>query len=55
MTALAIYGYLGRYGLLIDIDNKLQELKQEQGTMLLADAPTLISSLLGDTEGDAPI
>ena len=54
MTALAIYGYLGRYGLLIDIDNKLQELKQEQGTMLLADAPTLISSLLGDTEGDAP-
>ena len=52
VTALVIYEYLGRYGLLIDIDNKLQELKQEQGTMLLADAPSLISKLLKDAQTD---
>lgn len=54
VTALVIYEYLGRYGLLIDIDNKLQELKQEQGTMLLADAPSLISKLLKDAQTDTP-
>nr|WP_311451312.1 UvrD-helicase domain-containing protein [uncultured Porphyromonas sp.] len=54
VTALVIYEYLGSYGLLIDIDNKLQELKQEQGTMLLADAPSLISKLLKDAQTDTP-
>ena len=54
VTALVIYEYLGRYGLLIDIDNKLQELKQEQGTMLLADAPSLISKLLKDAQTNTP-
>ena len=54
MTAVTIYNYLGLYGLLIDIDTKLQELKQTEGTMLLADAPSLIASLLKDVQTDAP-
>ena len=54
MTARQILRYSGLYGVLIDIDDALQRLKLEGGLMLLSDAPSLISSLLKDTESDVP-
>ena len=54
MTARQILRYSGLYGILIDIDDALQRLKLEGSLMLLSDAPSLISSLLGDSQSDVP-
>ena len=54
MTARQILRYSGLYGILIDIDDALQRLKLEGSLMLLSDAPSLISSLLRDSQSDVP-
>ncbi len=51
-TALQICQYAGLYGILIDIDDALQELKREGKLMLISDAPSLIQALI--KENDAP-
>ena len=53
VTAQQINRYAGLYGILIDIDNALQELKREGKLMLISDAPSLIQALLKDNN-DAP-
>jgi len=53
VTAQQINRYAGLYGILIDIDNALQELKREGKFMLISDAPSLIQALLKDNN-DAP-
>lgn len=52
-TALQICQYAGLYGILIDIDDVLQELKREGKLMLISDAPSLIQALIKDNN-DAP-
>lgn len=52
-TALQICQYAGLYGILIDIDDALQELKREGKLMLISDAPSLIQALIKDNN-DAP-
>ena len=52
-TALQICQYAGLYGILIDIDDILQELKREGKLMLISDAPSLIQALIKDNN-DAP-
>ena len=52
-TALQICQYAGLYGILIDIDDVLQELKREEKLMLISDAPSLIQALIKDNN-DAP-
>ena len=53
VTAQQINRYAGLYGILIDIDNALQDLKREGKLMLISDAPSLIQALLKDNN-DAP-
>lgn len=53
-TTNQLLRYADLYGLLIDIDTALQQLKQEGSMMFLSDAPSLISSLLRDGTQDAP-
>lgn len=53
VTAQQINRYAGLYGILIDIDNALQDLKREGKLMLISDAPSLIQALLKDYN-DAP-
>ena len=53
ITAQQINRYAGLYGILIDIDNALQDLKREGKLMLISDAPSLIQALLKDNN-DAP-
>lgn len=52
-TALQICQYAGLYGILIDIDDVLQELKREGKLMLISDAPSVIQALIKDNN-DAP-
>ena len=49
-TALQICQYAGLYGILIDIDDALQELKREGRLMLISDAPSLIQALIKENE-----
>lgn len=49
-TALQICQYAGLYGILIDIDDALQELKREGKLMLISDAPSLIQALIKENE-----
>ena len=52
-TALQICQYAGLYGILIDIDDVLQELKREGKLMLISDTPSVIQALIKDNN-DAP-
>lgn len=49
--AIAIVSELGAYGLISDIEAKLEEQQSKAGMLLLSDTPTLIHRILSDESG----
>lgn len=50
LTAEVALNNFYAFGLLFDISRKLQEYKEENSLMLLADAPKFLNALIGDTD-----